>query len=337
MLRSLIAAALIAAPLAVQAENDEAPLSGRTLNGHPFLPMSTVVQPFVNTEFQSNTAVGTAKLNFNEQDLKESGVTKASITGGDDVALGTLLTGMGAQIGIADVLALRLAVLGTVRTGANGTSAFLLGATAGPDFGIGASVKVIELEFMQLSLGADVTRAVTWQISPQALLNAVIERFNQTGTLVIPRNAAYVQTDTLSFVPGASFAIAPHPVVGFVTSLQLSVDQQQIKGQKATTDSSFIGSLGMSLNFQPLGAPVGAVAALSRNFGSDASAANTTYEFGFFPVSLSHFALGLEAYLNTTDVGPLQVVDPNDETKVVGRVRESVDVIAGQVLFLYSR
>src|SRR5690349_14882206 len=110
MMRSLIAAALLAAPLAVQAENDEAPLSGRTLNGHPFLPMSSVVQPFVNTEFQSFTAAGTATVNYDAGDLRANNLQDPT----ENFSLGYMSTGVGAQIGIADLVAVRLALDGSI-------------------------------------------------------------------------------------------------------------------------------------------------------------------------------------------------------------------------------
>jgi hypothetical protein len=238
-------------------------------------------------------------------------------------------------VGIAEVVALRLAVRGNLRTGINGNSAYLLGADAGPDFSAGASLKLVRLEAMQLAIGLDVTRSAEWQISPAQLLNAAIEHFTQTGNFTIPRDAAYVQTDTLSFVPGASFAVAPHPAVGFMASVALSLDNSKVKTQKATTDSGFIGGVGVSANFQPLGVPVGATVALSRNFGSTATRPSTSYEFGFFPVALSHFSLGLEAYLNTQDLEPIPVTDENGNK--TGEINNSVSTVAGQVLMLYAR
>lgn len=288
MPRSLLLAALVAAPLGVHAAPDDTGESGRTLNGHPFLPMAAVQQPFVNTEFQSVTGIGLASTTLDDETLA-SLRSSFGIDARREQPLGVLRTAIGVQAGFADLVAVRGAIAGNIITGRNNESALLLGATAAPQFTLGAAVRVVRLQTLDLAIGADIDRSTGYVLSPLTLLSSLLEN----------KRTIFARQDTFSFAPSVRLAFAPHRVVGLVGSFGPSVNQVKIENLPVETTSDWRLALGTSLNLQPVGVPVGATLGWARVFAGEPAEESSGVEVGLYPVSLSHFNLGIGGWFES--------------------------------------
>ena len=110
------------------------------LDGHRFIPNSTVPDPFITSYLRSNTGFGFLL------DAKIPVLTEADTVAVLQGDIAFALLGFEYQQAIVDFLALRIGFGGAIRTGTNGETLIAEGLNASYSFGVGVTGRVFHTE-----------------------------------------------------------------------------------------------------------------------------------------------------------------------------------------------
>ncbi len=265
-------------------------LPERELGGHYFLTMFGVRQPFVTSHIGSFTTAGTADAND---------IPMPEELGGGTMDMPFLGLGQSFELQIAafDRFALRVGADGSALLPRDEEAALIIAAMGGWSAGAGATAKIVERKYFQVAGSFDYVHGYNVQAVPLGLLASLPD--------IQPENMFVdVTSDSLHF--GAQGAVAPHEVVGIV----LDVGWDSETDSDDTNDAFLRLGAGVSLNFEPLGAPVGLVATYTERFAMDAENAtelDRTVSGGIYYTGRRYLDVGILVQSTTQDVNDVDI------------------------------
>lgn len=281
----IVLGALLVAPL--QGQNDSI---RRTLGKHTFLPSALLGDPFAGTYVRNLTGGGSAvglqvpKLNLDEQVLEYQ-----------DASIGFLTVGMEYQQSLTSWLALRVGFSGGARLGTSAVALLSEGVTAQFGGTFGATARLIRSDRFILSATADILPGVAYQISILDYIKDVIDNDNdlESGSLV-NESSPY----RYRFGGVAAYSVAPW------LGLQATGTVGPSRDQTDTTDTEIRFGVGASIDFDPIGPPIGVVLGYLHTDpaqGADVSGGAGLTNLGIFYTGHKRFVVGLDMQFTSAD------------------------------------
>ena len=180
----------------------------RELNGHFFIPSLSIADPFVPTELSLITGAGVAWVDGPGFDAR------ANPMGRDSYVAAALTHTTRFQANILKWWAVRLTGAGGLYGGANAKSALVLGASVPADIIVGTTVSFPVGRWLRIGGTFD----YDWQYQHVIDPLAAVQRSLAVGQADASTVKQRLETNTV--IPGVTAAFAPHPAIGFVSSLQ---------------------------------------------------------------------------------------------------------------------
>jgi hypothetical protein len=268
------------------------------LDGHRFIPNSTVPDPFITTFLRSNTGFGFL-LDANIPVLTEAD-TVAVLQG--DIAFAVL--GFEYQQAIVDFLALRIGFGGAIRTGTNGETLIAEGLNASYSFGVGVTGRVFHTEDFYLSAVLDYESNKIIAVDPFGFAQRVAEECGglpeeDVAECILDTDETLLQSGRASALTGgARAAWSPIEWFGLRGRVELGAgDVSDVESDFGT----FILNLGLLADFDllevtpvPLGFMLGFDGQIFGGRGSDLAESATRFNAGIFYTGRKEFSVGVE-------------------------------------------
>lgn len=266
------------------------------LDGHRFIPSSTVPDPFITTYLRSNTGFGLL-LDASIPVLTEAD-TIAVLEG--DIAFALL--GFEYQQAIVDFLALRIGFGGAIRTGTNGETLLAEGLNATYSFAVGLTGRVFRTENFLLSVVADYANNKLIAMDPFGFAQRVTEECADAPDIpqcILDSDEELLVTGTSNAITGgARGAWSPIDWFGLRGRVELGA------GDAFDPESSFsttILNLGVAADVDllevtavPLGFLLGFDGQLFGRRGSDIAESAKRFNLGLFYTGRQEFSVGVE-------------------------------------------
>lgn len=277
-------AALLVAPL--QGQNDSI---RRTLGKHTFLPSSLLGDPFAGTYVRNLTGGGSAvglqvpKLNLDEEVLEYQ-----------DASIGFLTVGMEYQQALTNWLALRVGFTGGARLGTSGVALLSEGVTAQFGGTFGATAKLIRSDRFILSATADVLPGIAYQVSILDYVRDVVENGFENANSLVDESAPY----RYRFGVNSAYTVAPW------LGLQATGTVGPSRDQTDSTDTEIRFGAGASIDFDPIGPPIGVLLGYLYTDpiqGSDVTGGAGLTNVGIFYTGHKRFVVGLDMTFASAD------------------------------------
>jgi len=266
------------------------------LDGHRFIPSSTVPDPFITTYLRSNTGFGLL-LDASIPVLTEAD-TIAVLEG--DIAFALL--GFEYQQAIVDFLALRIGFGGAIRTGTSGETLLAEGLNASYTFAVGVTGRVFRTENFLLSVVADYGSNKLIAMDPFGFAQRVTEEC--AGAPDIPQ--CILDSDEELLVTGRSDAItggargAWSPIDWFGLRGRVEVGAGDAFDPESSLSTTIL-NLGVAADVDllevtsvPLGFLLGFDGQLFGSRGSDIAESATRFSLGLFYTGRQEFSVGVE-------------------------------------------
>lgn len=251
-----------------------APEEGRLLGGHRFIPSELIANPFITTDFETQTGLGLATLKANSTDYN----------------LGALAQYMRLQVAPLPWLALRLGVTGNALSGINQDAALNIGASAGYDVLLGASAG---WKFDRLRVAGSLDALLSQ--SDQFAVGSAIEQSLKVGK--VDASTLLVETKSAAVGPGVQAAYGFNSTVGTFGHLRLEFANESV-GAKTQGSTTLNTGAALSVDLMPsTRIPVGLLAGynLVWAFPSDGPSTTThNLTTGVFYTGRPDLSLGLE-------------------------------------------
>jgi hypothetical protein len=276
------------------------------LDGHRFIPTSTVPDPFITSYLRSNTGFGLL-LDANIPVLTAAD-TVAVLQG--DIAFAVL--GFEYQQAIVDFLSLRIGFGGAVRTGTNGETLIAEGLNASYSFGVGVTGRVFHTEDLLLSVAADYQSNKIIAVDPFGFAQRVAEECGDLPEEDVAQCILDTEEDLLvsgrasELTGGARAAWSPIDWFGLRGRVELGA------GDVSDAESdfgTFILNLGLLADFDlldvtpvPLGFMLGFDGQIFGGRGSDLAESATRYTAGLFYTGRKEFSVGVEGIFGRVDL-----------------------------------
>jgi len=227
---------------------------GRRLGDHVFVESESLDAPFVTTSIASLTGVGIASA-AGTVDLDGDGLDD-----GLDLKLGVFQQGFQLSVAPVEWLALQATMSGQVLSGSNVDTALLIGVQAGYNYTLGAKVRVLRTDSLQLGASLAVNVDNGLRFSP---LQAITESIDAGR---ISRNSLLSKSASTELKPGIQIAYGFGPTLGVWASAAYA--QTVAHSGAVDEDSSFDLGAGVSVNLNdahdiPLGFDLTAVTGAS--------------------------------------------------------------------------
>ena len=267
------------------------------LEGHRFIPTSTVPDPFITTYLRSNTGFGLLL------DASFPVITEADTVGVVEGDIAFALLSFEYQQAIVDFLALRIGFGGAVRTGTNGGTLLAEGLDARYAFGIGVTGRLFRTERFLLSAVADFSSNKLIAMDPFGFARRVADECEEAPDVaecILDTEESLVQSGrSTAFAVGGRAAWSPIAWFGLRGRAELGAgDAFDPEGDLGTT----IVNLGMVADIDlieltpvPLGFLLGFDAELFGSRGGDIAQSSTQYDLGLFYTGRKEFSVGVEA------------------------------------------
>lgn len=284
---SLAAALCCTAAVPAHAEPDEsnthlAVLPERELAGHYFLPPLAMRMPFITTHVGSSTGVGMGDF----EDIP--------IGGGEtmDLSFFNLVQFFDLQLGLFDRVAIRGELRGDAVAPSDEETALniaLLGDWSG---GAGVTVKALETERFQLSGSFDYAYAQDVTVTPGVFLADILDKAVNQGVWDPDADLLFMESKQSTYSFGAEAAFAPHELVGLLGEVAWDAETQEERN-----DAFLRVGAALSLNFDPVGVPVGLLGYWVERFPMDSE--NSTdvdrlFGAGLFYTGRHYLDVGVE-------------------------------------------
>jgi hypothetical protein len=262
----------------------------RFLGGHTFVVTGSVPDPFVSTRVGSITSIGLGNLNIAADIPLSGGVVLKK----GDYMLGILGIGTELQLGLAEWIALRAAVVGIVFSGINLNAVFSYGASIGYAYSGGIMVRMLRTDAFQCSLSVDLEQNSFFGIKPaQFVADSLASGELSTDRLLN-------QADATGIAAGVHAAYTVCRSIGMWGSISFK------HSMTADPDTDqLVPGIGISVDLNPLFTiPVG----LDTNYRVEITIADTGYPthhmvLGLFVTGRTNFICGIEGdvYLRNID------------------------------------
>jgi len=266
------------------------------LDGHRFIPTSTVPDPFITSYLRSNTGFGFL-LDANIPVITEAD-TIAVLQG--DIAFAVL--GFEYQQAIVDFLALRIGFGGAIRTGTNGETLIAEGLNASYAFGFGITGRVFRTEDFLLSVVADYESSKLIAMDPFGFAQRVVDECRDApdvGQCILDSEETLLVSGRVSALTGgARAAWSPIEWFGLRGRVELGAgDVSNVESDLSTT----ILNLGLAADFDllevtpvPLGFVLGFDGQIFGGRGSDLAESARRFNAGLFYTGRKEFSVGVE-------------------------------------------
>jgi hypothetical protein len=262
----------------------------RTLGKHTFLPSTLLGDPFAGTYVRNLTGGGSAvglqvpKLNLDEQIVEYQ-----------DATINFLQIGMEYQQSVTKWLALRAGFTGGARLGTSATALLAEGVTAQFGATFGATARLIRTDRLIVSATADVLPQVAYQISILDYVKDVVDNgFENASTSLVDESSPY------RYRFGATTAYSVAPWLG----LQATGTVGPAKNQADSTDTEVRFGAGASIDFDPIGPPIGVLVGYLYNDpaqGADVTGSAGIMNLGIFYTGHKRFLVGLDMQFSSAD------------------------------------
>ncbi len=266
------------------------------LDGHRFIPTSTVPDPFITSYLRSNTGFGFL-LDANIPVITEAD-TIAVLQG--DIAFAVL--GFEYQQAIVDFLALRIGFGGAIRTGTDGQTLLAEGLNARYAFGFGITGRVFRTEDFLLSVVADYESSKLIAMDPFGFTQRIVDECRDApdvGQCIIDSEQTLLTSGRVSALTGgARAAWSPIEWFGLRGRVELGAgDVSDVESDLSTT----ILNLGLAADFDllevtpvPLGFVLGFDGQIFGGRGSDLAESARRFNAGIFYTGRKEFSVGVE-------------------------------------------
>ncbi len=266
------------------------------LQGHRFIPTSTVPDPFITTYLRSQTGFGLlldAKFPvFTEAD------TVAVVEG--DIAFAVLAFEY--QQAIVDFLALRIGFGGAVRTGTSGETLLAEGLNASYAFRFGVIGRVFRTENFLLSVVADYESNKLIAMDPFGFAQRVVDECGDAPDvpqcILDSEEELLVSGRSSAITGGARGAWSPIEWFGLRGRLEIGAGDAFDPESSLGTTILNVGALAdvdlLEVTPVPLGFLVGFDGQLFGSRGSDVAESATRFNLGLFFTGRQEFSVGVE-------------------------------------------
>jgi hypothetical protein len=173
------------------------------LDGHRFIPTSTVPDPFITSYLRSNTGFGFLL------DAKIPVITEADTIAVLQGDIGFAVLGFEYQQAIVDFLALRIGFGGAIRTGTNGQTLLAEGLNASYAFGFGITGRVFRTEDFLLSVAAEYESSKLIAMDPFGFAQRVAEECRDApdiGQCILDSEESLLTSGRVSALTGGARA-----------------------------------------------------------------------------------------------------------------------------------
>lgn len=311
MRRALLATFLAAVLAATTARAvDEPPTtSGRTVNGHVFMPSLVIPPPLAVGSFSVAMLLGTGGASGPTYD------SGGNVTGTKDYTYAALGQQLSYEFAFLKNFTGRLNVLTSLYTGIDGPSILVVGTTVRLGGGAGLTWSFPLGDQFRLGASVDVN------YSPQLnlLVAAAVLAALQSPPVYDP-SLAFQQNNVFTWIPAVTAAWAPGSAVGFSAVVGFTGSTLTAPGKTYERDAVAAGVLGEVDfgKFTPV--DVGLNFAFRKNFGINSSQSNITDVGGaLLYTGKPDVALGLEVLARTLTIRP-QLPDPLKTTFPIAQI-----------------
>jgi hypothetical protein len=229
------AATLLAMPApAAEPGSDPGPSSGRTLNGHAFMPAADVPGPFVATSFGTGLIMGV-------------GTTDATWQVGDQTLTGKLdYAGIGAVLGyeyaFGDRLSARVSITELIFSGINGKSAVVIGSKIQGGGSVGLTYSMPLGDSARVGVLFDAGYQPNFGLTIGAALKSAIDSCSQPDGCSVDPGSAFQQQNTLTLQPALAASWAPTKALGLTTNAAYLYASQTVNGTEFTGHAVVLGA-----------------------------------------------------------------------------------------------
>jgi hypothetical protein len=261
----------------------------RTLGMHTFVPSALLGDPFTGTYVRNITGGGTAmglqvpKLDLNEQ-----------VLGYQDASISYLTVGMEYQQSVNRWLAIRAGFTGAARLGTSGIALLAEGVTAQFGATLGATARLVRTDRFMLSATADVLPGMTYQISILDFAKDVIANGIDSTNSLLSKSSPY------RYRFGGIAAYSASPWLG----LQATGTVGPVRNLSDETDTEIRLGAGASLDFDPIGPPIGVLLGFlytDPSEGSDVEGGAGVFNLGVFYTGQKRLVVGLDTQFTSVD------------------------------------
>ncbi len=289
---------------AVPASAQRSRADARILAEHPFIPSTLVGLPFSTRDYDMHIDLGAAYFKFqglsNDEKavLAQQGIDEEMVFGMFQLAFTT-------QQPIWKGIALRANLRGFALSGATPGAILGQGADFGFEVGGGPSFQILQTNRVAIGTGLDVNYGRGYRVTPGPVLEEAAEKINQAAATGQPPLSGLNQVSTAKLLertsslyvrPRLGMAVGFASWVGMHTELMYAFSDSEGQRSGRGTSHSVQYGLGMSFNFDALGAylPLGLNLAyrLEKELTGNKDLFHR-YEFGIHYASTKHFILGL--------------------------------------------
>lgn len=268
------------------------------LQGHRFIPTSTVPDPFITSYLRSNTGFGFL-LDANIP-VQAPGDSIAVLQG--DIAFAVL--GFEYQQAIVDFLALRIGFGGAVRTGTNGETLIAEGLSATYSFNFGVTGRVLRSENFILSAVADFGSNKIIGIDPFGWAERVAAECGDLPEEEVAECILNTDEDLLAsgrsnaITGGARAAWSPATWFGLRGRVEFGAGDAFDPEADLGTTILNLGAVAdidlLEVTPVPIGFLLGYDAELFGSRGSDVAESATRFNLGLFYTGRKEFSVGVE-------------------------------------------
>ncbi len=262
--------------------------SSRSLNGHFFIPSSSIGDPFISTFVRTQTGGGFATNVARDIDNPALDSLRSELVG--DLAFMTLEFEY--QHAVTDWLALSAAASGAGRVGTGAQSVLAQGVTSYFGFKLGAAARFHESEKWLFSGVARFQPTTQYRLDALTFVKRAIDEGQITED-----NSLVLKSDGAGAALGVRGAYAPRDYLGFAFGAEVGYADTFDADGRDDPASEF--GLLTSFDMKPLwGVPLGLIASIkSDGFvveNSDITEGVTTFGWGVAYTGRDDFSLGVE-------------------------------------------
>ncbi len=266
------------------------------LQGHRFIPTSTVPDPFITTYLRSQTGFGL--LLDAKFPVFTEGDTVAVVEG--DIAFAVLAFEY--QQAIVDFLALRIGFGGAVRTGTSGETLLAEGLNASYAFRFGVIGRVFRTENFLLSVVADYESNKLIAMDPfgfaQRVADECVDAPDVPQCILDSEEDLLVSGRSSAITGGARGAWSPIEWFGLRGRLEIGAGDAFDPESSLSTTIINVGALAdvdlLEVTPVPLGFLLGFDSQLFGGRGSDIAESATRFNLGLFYTGHQEFSVGVE-------------------------------------------